>query len=108
MRLAVHGGFLQVDTSPGAAEGLAEGDDRCRASTRVTVLAGMAELADGDRRAAGRAGPRRGDAARRASSERAAVRRRRRAERGLALADAEGALARAELRAAVAADSAAA
>ena len=26
LRLAVHGGFLQVDTSPGAAEGLAEGD----------------------------------------------------------------------------------
>jgi F-type H+-transporting ATPase subunit epsilon len=46
-RLAVHGGFLQVDTSPGAAEGLAEGDGPLPGlSTRVTVLAGIAELAD--------------------------------------------------------------
>ena len=47
VRLAVHGGFLQVDTSPGAAEGLAEGDGPLPGlSTRVTVLAGIAELAD--------------------------------------------------------------
>jgi F-type H+-transporting ATPase subunit epsilon len=47
MHLAVHGGFLQVDTSPGAAEGLAEGDGPLPGlSTRVTVLAGVAELAD--------------------------------------------------------------
>ena len=47
LRLAVHGGFLQVDTSPGAAEGLAEGDGPLPGlSTRVTVLAGMAELAE--------------------------------------------------------------
>jgi len=47
VRLAVHGGFLQVDTSPGAAEGLAEGDGPLPGlSTRVTVLAGVAELAD--------------------------------------------------------------
>jgi len=26
LRLAVHGGFLEVDTSAGAAEGFAEGD----------------------------------------------------------------------------------
>ena len=46
MRLAVHGGFLQVDTSPGAAAGLAEGDGPLPGlSTRVTVLAGVAELA---------------------------------------------------------------
>ena len=46
VRLAVHGGFLQVDTSPGAAEGLAEGDGPLAGlSTRVTVLAGVAELA---------------------------------------------------------------
>ena len=46
VRLAVHGGFLQVDTSPGAAEGLAEGDGPLPGlSTRVTVLAGVAELA---------------------------------------------------------------
>ena len=45
-RLAVHGGFVQVDTSPGAAEGLAEGDGPLPGlSTRVTVLAGVAELA---------------------------------------------------------------
>ena len=47
VRLAVHGGFLQVDTSPGAAEGLAEGDGPLPGlSTRVTVLAGVAELAE--------------------------------------------------------------
>ncbi len=47
LRLAVHGGFLQVDTSPGAAEGLAEGDGPLAGlTTRVTVLAGVAELAD--------------------------------------------------------------
>jgi F0F1-type ATP synthase epsilon subunit len=46
MRLAVHGGFVQVDTSPGAAHGLAEGDGPLPGlSTRVTVLAGIAELA---------------------------------------------------------------
>jgi F-type H+-transporting ATPase subunit epsilon len=46
-RLAVHGGFLQVDTSPGAATGLAEGDGPLPGlSTRVTVLAGVAELAE--------------------------------------------------------------
>jgi len=47
LRFAVHGGFLQVDTSPGAAEGLVEGDGPLPGlSTRVTVLAGIAELAD--------------------------------------------------------------
>jgi F0F1-type ATP synthase epsilon subunit len=46
LRMAVHGGFLQVDTSPGAAEGLAEGDGPLPGlSTKVTVLAGVAELA---------------------------------------------------------------
>ena len=44
--LAVHGGFVQVDTSPGAAAGLTEGDGPLAGlSTRVTVLAGVAELA---------------------------------------------------------------
>jgi len=43
---AVHGGFIQVDTGPGAAAGLAEGDGPLPGlSTRVTVLAGIAELA---------------------------------------------------------------
>jgi F-type H+-transporting ATPase subunit epsilon len=47
LRLAVHGGFVQVDTSAGAAEGLAEGDGPLPGlSTRVTILAGIAELAD--------------------------------------------------------------
>jgi F-type H+-transporting ATPase subunit epsilon len=47
LRLAMHGGFVQVDTSPGAAEGLAEGDGPLPGlSTRVTVLAGVAELAE--------------------------------------------------------------
>ncbi|HEX3795652.1 MAG TPA: ATP synthase delta/epsilon chain alpha-helix domain-containing protein [Acidimicrobiales bacterium] len=47
LRLAVHGGFLEVDTSAGAAEGLAEGDGPLPGlSTKVTILAGVAELAD--------------------------------------------------------------
>jgi F-type H+-transporting ATPase subunit epsilon len=46
LHLAVHGGFFHVDTSPGAAEGLAEGDGPYAGmSTRLTVLAGVAELA---------------------------------------------------------------
>jgi len=46
-RLAVHGGFVQVDTSPEAAAGLTEGDGPLPGlSTRVTVLAGVAELAE--------------------------------------------------------------
>jgi F-type H+-transporting ATPase subunit epsilon len=46
-RLAVHGGFVQVDTSPGAAEGLAEGDGPLPGlSTKVTVLVGVAERAE--------------------------------------------------------------
>ncbi len=48
VRLAVHGGFVQVDTRAGAADG---GDDVgdgpiAGLSTRVTVLAGVAELVD--------------------------------------------------------------
>ncbi len=47
LRFALHGGFLQVDTSPHAAEGLAEGDGPLPGlSTRVTVLAGIAELSE--------------------------------------------------------------
>jgi F-type H+-transporting ATPase subunit epsilon len=108
VRLAVHGGFLQVDTSPGAAEGLAEGDGPLPGlSTRVTVLAGVAELAseidvpraeEARERSAQRVselGGGRGQAAEDADED-------------LELADAEGALARAELRIAVAADEAAA
>jgi F-type H+-transporting ATPase subunit epsilon len=43
--ILVHGGFVQVTTAPGAAAGLVDGvgdDDR---STRVTILAGIAEPA---------------------------------------------------------------
>ncbi len=107
VRLAVHGGFLQVDTSPGAAEGLAEGDGPLAGlSTRVTVLAGVAELASeidvpraeqARERAAQRVtelGGGRGPVAEDLQED-------------VELAEAEGALARAELRLAVAADSAA-
>jgi F-type H+-transporting ATPase subunit epsilon len=46
VRLAIHGGFVEVDTSPGAAAGLAEGDGPLPGlSTKVTLLAGVAELA---------------------------------------------------------------
>ena len=105
--LAVHGGFLQVDTSPGAAEGLAEGDGPLPGmSTRVTVLAGVAELAqDID--------VPRAEAAKEAAAQRVselssgrptAVEADVAAPDGdLALAEAERALTRAELRLAVAA-----
>ena len=48
VRLAVHGGFVQVDTSADAAEGEEDvGDGPISGlSTRVTVLAGIAELVD--------------------------------------------------------------
>ena len=107
VRLAVHGGFLQVDTSAGAAEGLAEGDGPLPGlSTRVTVLAGVAELAseidvpraeEARERAAQRVGE--------LGSGRGPVSED--TEEDLELADAEGALVRAELRLAVAADNAA-
>jgi F-type H+-transporting ATPase subunit epsilon len=107
VRLAVHGGFLQVDTSPGAAEGLAEGDGPLPGlSTRVTVLAGVAELAseiDVPRaeQARDRAAQRVGElgGGRGPVSEDV--------EEDVELAEAEGALARAELRLGVAADNAA-
>ena len=106
VRLAVHGGFLQVDTSPGAAEGLAEGDGPLAGlSTRVTVLAGVAELAS--EIDVPRAEQARERAAQRVS-ELGAGRGPVSEDVGedVELADAEGALARAELRLAVAADSA--
>ena len=40
VRLAVHGGFLQVDTGPGGG-----GEGPSGLTTRVTLLAGIAELA---------------------------------------------------------------
>jgi F-type H+-transporting ATPase subunit epsilon len=101
--LAVHGGFLQVDTSPGAAEGLAEGDGPLPGmSTRVTVLAGVAELAQDIDVA-------RAEAAREASAQRVSELGGSRSQSGeegeadLELTEAERALARAELRLAAAA-----
>jgi F-type H+-transporting ATPase subunit epsilon len=107
VRLAVHGGFLQVDTSPGAAGGLAEGDGPLPGlSTRVTVLAGVAELAEeidvpraerAKESAAQRVGELGGGRGQGAED----------VEEDVELAEAEGALARAELRLAVASDTAA-
>ena len=103
LRLAVHGGFIQVDTSPGAAEGLAEGDGPLPGlSTRVTVLAGIAELAEEIDVA-------RADLAKDASAQRLADLNAGRAPAGddleedVAITEAESALARAELRLGVAA-----
>jgi F-type H+-transporting ATPase subunit epsilon len=105
LRLAVHGGFLQVDTSPGAAEGLAEGDGPLPGlSTRVTVLVGIAELA-------GEIDVARAERAREAASARLSELGGRggasdQTEGGdapdTALREAEAALARAELRLSVA------
>jgi F-type H+-transporting ATPase subunit epsilon len=107
VRLAVHGGFLQVDTSPGAAEGLADGDGPLPGlSTRVTVLAGVAELAS-------EIDVPRAEEARERATQRVSELGSGRGqapedgEEDLELADAEGALVRAELRLAVAADNAA-
>ncbi len=102
-RLAVHGGFLQVDTSPGAAAGLAEGDGPLPGlSTRVTVLAGVAERAE-------EIDVERAERAKETSTQRLADLNAGRApvaedfEEGMAISEAEGSLARAELRLAVAA-----
>jgi F-type H+-transporting ATPase subunit epsilon len=107
LRLAVHGGFLQVDTSPGAAEGLAEGDGPLPGlSTRLTVLAGVAELSE-------EIDVPRAEQARDAATQRVNELRAGRggaAEEGeedVALSEAELALARAELRLAVVAGTAA-
>lgn len=93
-RIAVHGGFLQVLTAEGAAEGLVEADG---SSTRATVLAGVAERASEIDVA-------RAQAAREAAEAKVAELRNARGEeyRSLELAAAEASLARAELRIAVA------
>jgi F-type H+-transporting ATPase subunit epsilon len=107
VRLAVHGGFVQVDTSPGAAEGLAEGDGPLAGmSTRVTVLAGVAELAS-------EIDVPRAEQAREQATQRVSELGASRGpvsedlEEDVELAAAQDALARAELRLAVAADRAA-
>jgi F-type H+-transporting ATPase subunit epsilon len=101
LQLAVHSGFIQIDTSPGAAEGLAEGDGPLPGlSTRVTVLAGIAELA-------AEIDVSRAEQAKEAASQRVAELSSGRGTTSddadgdvpdLALAEAEKALARAELR----------
>ncbi len=105
-RLAVHGGFVQVDTSPGAAGGLAEGDGPLPGlSTRVTILAGVAELAE-------EIDVPRAELAREAASQRMGELGGGRGpasedlEEDVELAEAQGALARAELRLAVVAGTA--
>lgn len=107
LRLAVHGGFLQVDTSPGAAEGLAEGDGPLPGlSTRVTVLAGVAEVAE-------EIDVPRAEQARETATQRLSDLGAGRApvseevEEDVELAEAESALARAELRLEVASSGAA-
>jgi len=112
VHLAVHGGFVQVDTRPGAADGVDGAEETSGPipglSTRVTVLAGIAELAseiDVDRAQQARE-----------SAEARLVELRGAAGRGVAaeggeevggadleVIEAEGRLARAELRLAVAA-----
>ena len=106
--LAVHGGFVQVDTSPGAAAGLAEGDGPLAGlSTRVTVLAGVAELA-------GEIDVARAELARELATQQVGVASSGRgpaaetgeagSEANLALSESQDALARAELRLATAAN----
>ena len=103
LRVAAHGGFVQVDTSPGAAGDLAEGDGPLPGlSTRVTLLAGVAARADDidvPRAQSAR------DAATQRLSELGGARGpvSEDVEEDVELAEAEGALARAELRLAVAA-----
>jgi F-type H+-transporting ATPase subunit epsilon len=82
----VHGGFVQVATAPGAAEGLLEAPATER-TTRVTLLAGVAE-------AVGDVDVSRARGAREAAAQRLS---------GLGTADDEGTLAeRVELEAAIA------
>jgi F0F1-type ATP synthase epsilon subunit len=94
---------VQVDTSPGAAEGLAEGDGPLPGlSTRVTVLAGVAERAE-------EIDAERAERARETSAQRLSDLNAGRGVQGedvevdVEVSEAEGALARAELRLAVAA-----
>jgi len=88
----VHGGFVQVATAPGAAVGLVEDATGSERSTRVTLLAGVAEPV-------GAIDAARAQAARDAATARlAAVAARDDEEAGVERAAAERALARAELR----------
>lgn len=107
--VAVHGGYMQVETAPGAATGETDPEATASAatSTKVTLLAGIAERAeDIDMERARRA---REDAQNKVNDLRAESPRGSGSEEGEApgeraeeLADAEAALARAELRLSVA------
>jgi F-type H+-transporting ATPase subunit epsilon len=105
VRLVVFGGFLQVDTSPGAAEGAGMGElgdgPIPGLSTRVTLLAGLAELVDEIDRA--QAAEERGAAearlqALRAEAGTATAEGAEDPVRAAELAEAEAALVRADLR----------
>ncbi len=88
----VHGGFVQVATAPGAAVGLLEDAAPTERSTRVTLLAGVAE-------AVGALDVARAEAARdRAAAAVAALASRDDDEAAIERSAAEGALARSELR----------
>jgi F-type H+-transporting ATPase subunit epsilon len=101
LRFAVHGGFVQVDTSPHAADGLAEGDGPLPGlSTRVTVLAGIAEHSEEIDVA--RAEQAR-DAANQRVNELQSGRAGEEIELDVELVEAKGSLERAELRLSVAA-----
>ena len=98
MRFAVHGGFVQVDTSPGRPTGWSRATGRCPGcSTRVTVLAGIAELAEEIDVA--RAEPARDRATQRAERTSAVGAASDESRRRSSVQEAEGSLARAELAA---------
>jgi F-type H+-transporting ATPase subunit epsilon len=111
LRLAVHGGFIQVDTRPGAADDLVEGGEGGPLpgmTTRVTLLAGVTELA-------GDIDVPRAERAQEAAAQRVAELQAGRGgpvgdlegeSGGVDLQQAEAALARAELRLSVAAGTA--
>ena len=114
LRLAVHGGFIQVDTGPGAADdlvGSGEGGPLPGMTTRVTLLAGVAERAEDidverAREAQARAGERVAALEQTQPSGRGATDQDDEAE-DPELHQARQALARAELRVSVATDTAA-
>lgn len=98
--ILVHGGFLQVTTARGAAMGLVEGVTESERTTRVTILAGVAEHAleiDKGRAEAAKAAAESTLSELRSQTSRASDDDSTR-DTLLDLADAEAALARAELR----------
>jgi F-type H+-transporting ATPase subunit epsilon len=102
--LVVHGGFLQVTTASGAAEGLVEGVGEADRTTRATILAGIAEQSSEIDIPRAEAAKARAEA--RLAELRSQVGRPGEAEESrdsyVDLAEAEAALARAEMRLATA------